>query len=192
MTDRNELIRAGAVALGALLLGAAPAPAQDADPSGPAARVAADLDRSKELFDEATRLLEKGQGSRAGPAKRARAKAAKLYVESARLRTTGDVEAYVALERAARIHARDGRARRAERTFARAAIRAFEAGRVYEAALAFTNALEVARGDAGAGDRLDSYFRQAERLGESPLLSADQRRDVRRRLGLDGSGSPSS
>lgn len=140
------------------------------------------ITRSDSLSDAALHLLETKQTSQRGTAKRVRAEAADLFTESARLRPFGDISAYVALHRVGSIHARDGRSREAERAFVQSAIRALEACQVYEAALAFTHASEVARSDRGADDRLIDYTRRALRMTESMRMTDDQRRDIRRRL----------
>lgn len=177
--NTSHLSYAGAVALVALILTAEASPAQYAEGQRTAGQLVTDLERSERLFQEALRL----EADRTDLTK-----AARLYVQSAELRPYGDVQAYVALDRAGKLFFHEDRVILGRKAFAHAAVRALETGHVYEAARAFANAAEIGLRESGsrARDRVLDYHRIALRLSESPLLTEEQRQQIHERLGVSG------
>lgn len=175
----NNLFYAGTFAMGTLVLVPHAALAQNGDTPRSAEQLVIDVDRAETLFQEAFRLSADNQNWN---------KAAEKYVESARLRPYGDLQAYVALNRAGQIFSHLGKEVAARRAFAAAGVRALETGQIYEAAVAYANAAELAQQDRRNNNRRASnYLVIAHRLSEAPMLSDEQRKRVHRRLGLDRS-----
>lgn len=112
-------------------------------------------------------------------------KAAKLYAKSAQLRPYGDLRAYADYERAGQLLFAKNRVEMARRMYVKAAERALEAGRVYEAALAYASAAQfVAHYGARPVDEDVGlkHFEMALRLSESPLLTEEQRIKIKSRV----------
>lgn len=114
------------------------------------------------------------------------ARAANLYVESASLRPYGDIKAYLALDRAGKLFSHSGKVRDAHEAFATAGMRALETGHVYEAAMAFANAADISQQNARDVRFGPDYLETVYRLIEHPSLTADQKKMIGQRLGLDG------
>lgn len=137
-----------------------------------------DVDRSDRMFRQAFRLSANNQNWK---------KAADQYVQSAQLRPYGDLKAYVALNRAGQIYSHLDNARAARRAFAAAGVRAMETAQVYEAAMAFADAAELSQQDRRDVRYGLDYARMAHRLSETRLLTEEQRKRIRNRLGSAGS-----
>lgn len=184
MTYLKHFLYGGTFALCALLLPDAALAQQQANgtqqASGPrtTGQLVIDVDRSDRMYREAFRLEADNRNW---------TRAAERYVESARLRPYGDLKAYVALNRAGIIFVHTGDERAARRAFAAAGVRALETGQVYEAAMAFASAAELAGQDRRDGRLVLDYARMAHRLSEAPSLSEEQRQRIRDRMGAGGS-----
>lgn len=169
----------GTFALGAFVLVPHAALAQNGDTPRSGEELVIDVDRAETMFQEAFRLSADNQNWN---------EAAGRYVESARLRPYGDLQAYMALNRAGQIFSHLGKEVTARRAFAAAGIRALETGLIYEAAVAYANAAELAQQDRRDNNRRASNYPViAHRLSEAPVLSDEQRKKVQGRLGLDRS-----
>lgn len=165
----------GAFALTALVLVPVTASPQSNAELRSTSELVIDLDRSEQLFEEASGL---------GDASDNLVKAADRYVQSARLRPYGDEKAYVALNRAGQMFSHAGRTGQARRAFAEAGVRAMETGQVFEAAMAYANAAELSQRDRDSDRMVLDFVRIAHRLSESPGLTDEQRLQVHNRLGL--------
>lgn len=176
----KNLFYVGTLALFPLILLPQGALAQYDDTPRSADQLVIDVDRAEALFQEAFRLSADNQNWN---------EAAEKYVESARLRPYGDLQAFVALNRAGQIFSHLGKEVAARRAFAAAGVRALETGMIYEAAMAYANAAELAQQDQRDNDRRwsSNFLVIAHRLSEAPVLSDVQRNKVRQRLGLDRS-----
>lgn len=167
-----------AFVLGALLLAPVASFAQNGDDLRTSAQLAIDVDRSEQLYVEASDMAAANEDM---------VETAERFVESARHRPYGDVKAYVALNRAGQLFSHAGRTRAAHRAFARAGVRAMETGQIFEAAMAYANAAELSQQDERAGGQVLDFVRIAHRLSEAPELSDEQRQRVRQRLAIEGS-----
>lgn len=167
-----------AFVLGALFLAPVAAFAQNSDDLRSSTQLAIDIDRSEQLYREASDMAAANEDL---------VETAERFVESARHRPYGDVKAYVALNRAGQLFSHAGRTRAAHRTFARAGMRAMETGQIFEAAMAYANAAELSTQDRGAGRQVLDFVRIAHRLSEAPGLSDEQRQRIRQRLAIEGS-----
>lgn len=176
----KHLFYAGTFTLCAFLLVLVPDAVLAQEASGPrtSEQLVIDVDRSDRMYREAFRMETNNQNWE---------KAADRYVESARLRPYGDLKAYVALNRAGQVYSHLGNERAARRAFAAAGVRALETGQVYEAAMAFANAAELAGQDRRDGRYVLNYLRMAHRLSEAPSLTEEQRTQIRNRLSPAGS-----
>jgi len=185
----KKLLYIGVVVLTPFTLGPAAASAQALAPASArppvelrtAEQLGMDLDRSTELYREARSLEAASDRNRLDAGEWVRA--AEMYLESAERRPYGDVQAYLALNRAATIFARAGMTKAAREAHAAAGARALECGRVYDAGLAFANAAELSQERRESRLALD-YLHMAHRLSESPLLSGEEQRRIRTRVGL--------
>lgn len=174
----KHLLTVGALALCTLILVPDAILAQNGDGPRSAEQLVIDVDRSDRMFDQAFRMAADNRNWN---------EAAERYVESARLRPYGDLKAYVALSRAGQIYDHLDKKRAARRAFAAAAVRALETGQVYEAAMAFANAADLAQQDRRDARLVLDYARMAYRLSEAPALSDEQRKRLRHRMGSAGS-----
>lgn len=174
----RHLLYAGAFALCAFLLVPQAVLAQQGDGPRTAEQLVIDVDRSDVLHQEAFRMEADNRNWN---------EVAKRYVESAQLRPYGDLQAYVALNRAGKMFSHADKTRDAYRAFANAGIRALETGHVYEAAMAYANAAEIAQKDRRSAHRVVDYAHTAHRLSEAPALTDDQRKQIQERLGAAGS-----
>lgn len=152
--------------------------AQDQNGPRTAEQLVIDVDRSEQLFQEALRLEADDRNNQYF------VRAAERYVESAELRPYGDGRAYVALNRAGQFFSHAGKATASSHAFAAAGLRGLETGQVYEAAMAFVNAAEQGQQNRQESWLVLDYLRIAHRLSESPALTAEQRQQVRFRMGL--------
>lgn len=179
----KPLLCFGVVALTAFTLVPDPAHAQDEMALRTDEQLVIDVDRSVELFDEARQIEQRAPENRLESSEWI--EAAELYVASAQHRPYGDAEAYTALIRAGDILARADDRRAARRAYAAAGVRALERGHVYEAGIAFANAADLSQRNRQDNRMALDYYRMAHRLSESPMLTDEQTRHIRTRLGLD-------
>lgn len=173
----RHLLNAGAFALCAVLLVPNAVLAQNGDVPRTVDQLVIDVDRSDVMHQEAFQMEADNQNWN---------EAAERYVESAQLRPYGDLQAYVALNRAGKMFSHAGKTRDARRAFADAGVRALETGDVYQAAMAYATAAELAQKDRRDGQLVLDYARTAYRLGEAPALTDDQREQIHNRLGSAG------
>jgi hypothetical protein len=108
-------------------------------------------------------------------------KAARLREEAAGLRTPDDPAGTVSLYWAARDRYYSGDARTARVLMEQAADRALAMGDVLNAVTAYTEAAYICA-DIKDGDRMRTLATKARLLASSPLLTADQRYQLRNRL----------
>lgn len=125
---------------------------------------------------EADRLLVDAENAdRAGSYE----KAAQLYERSGHLRTPGDNQGSAGFEEAGRAFFSAGRPAQASRAWGEAGNRALILGDVYGASLNYMRAALGAQ-EAGQGVRAVDFAWKAYYLSESPLLSSDQKKELRR------------
>jgi hypothetical protein len=108
-------------------------------------------------------------------------KAARLREEAASLRTADDPAGTVSLYWAARDRYYSGDAKAARALMEQAADRALAMGDVLNAVTAYTEAAYICA-DIKDGDRMRTLATKARLLANSPLLTADQRYQLRNRL----------
>lgn len=114
-------------------------------------------------------------------------KAARLYEESGRLRTAGDVLGIEAYELAGRAHYFSERPGRASTAWEEAGNRGLILGDVYGAALNYMRAA-VAAQEKGDRVRATELGWKAYHLTESPQLTSSQRTELRGHLRVEGTG----